>query len=259
MLMKWNYVGLEALQKFNPVVEEFIQLGLVVDSVPSCSHGGPKSIGVYLIIHIKSKKTYVGSHANLYSRKYQHDFLLRQGTHFVKEFQEIFNDDPRLLVMFIVTDNREQAYDLEQHILDKFHSTEWLLNVAKNARLANKDLPVSDETRRKLSVAGKGRTQNSEWVAKRTNRMIGRKLDQKTIEKIREKAMARGVNPSLTLLAKLKNSKPVMVDGIKFDSLVDASSHFKISNSAARKRIFSKNPLFSGWQFFEPLGSNPSL
>jgi len=251
MLLKWNYLGLDALQKFNPVVEEFIRLGLVIDNVPSCSHGGPKTVGAYLLLHLRTKKVYVGSHMNLYSRKYQHDFLLKRGIHFIKEFQEAFNEDQRLIVMFIGTTDREQAYDLEQHILDKFYSTGLLFNVAKNARLANKDLPVSDETRRKLSIAAKGRVQNAEWIKKRTQHLIGRKLNDETIEKIRNKAKERGINPQMTLLAKAKVSKPVMVDGQKFDSIVAAACKYGISQNAASKRIHSKNPLFSGWQFAE--------
>jgi len=257
MLKAWASLTQQEFMNLGPVVDVFRRLGWVVEKVPSSSHGSPKTTGVYLLVHFVTGQVYVGSHGNLYHRPYQHHSLLVRGKHWNERFQEAFGIDNQILPMFIVTKDREEAYDLEQRLLDQFLPTGLLFNTAKNARLAMKDLEVSEETRARLGHAARGRQQSPEWVEKRVASQRGVPLKADRIEKIRQKALERGVSPNLTQAAALVNSRKVMVDGVVYDSIVQTAVNFEIGPTSVTKRIASKNPLFAGWSYFTP-ADNPS-
>jgi group I intron endonuclease len=247
MLLTWNEVNIAEIRKQNPVVDRFFSLGTVRERIPSSSHNCPKTMGAYLLVHVKSGKCYVGSNLNLYSRKYQHLHILRDGHHNSFAFQEAYNSDVRLLPLYLPTEDREEAYRIEQLILDEFYSTGLLLNSATNARHAGTGFVVTPETRLKISMAGKGKKQTPEWIKKRTEKSIGRKLSDELKQRLREKAIARGINPNMTVLAALAMSKKVIVDGVIYPSVKAAGLKYGIVGNSASKRIRSKS--FPNWYY----------
>jgi group I intron endonuclease len=255
MLIKWEDIEFNEFKQLGPVVDEFKQLGWVVRTVPSSSHGKPKTTGSYLLVHVKTKMCYVGSHHNLYSRPYQHNSLLNRNNHWVEKFQIAYNSDPRLLVMFIITNNREEAYDIEQHILNEFHNTGLLFNIAKDARLANKGLDVSEDTRIKLSIAGSKRVLTQIHRDRIREANIGHVVSLETRNKIKDKAIARGVSPELTKLAALANNKQIYVNGVVYSSLKETASKHGITAGSVIKRIRSKH--FPGWYYASDIFDKP--
>jgi group I intron endonuclease len=240
--MSWDKYILEA-------IEEFRKLGEVVHRVPSCSHGKPKYCGVYLLKHSKSGRLYVGSHANLYSRPYQHSHLLNRRKHWSAEMQAAYDDDPNFEQFLIVTNDREEAYRFEQLIVDKYFDTGLLFNIGKNVKLPNKGRPVSVMTRVKLSRAGKGRPHSEEHRMRISEANAGHVHSPDTIAKIKEKALVRGINPALTQLAAEKNSVKVSADGVTFPSKKAAANAAGIAESTVTKRILSSNPAFASWKY----------
>lgn len=230
-------------------VEAFHKLGEVVKRVPSCSHGKAHYCGAYLLKHMKTGRLYVGSHANLYSRPYQHSYLLRHQKHWNKELQAAYNDDPNLDQFIIVTNTREEGYQCEQAILDKYHGTGVLFNVAKDAKLAMTGLEVSDETRLKLSQAGKGRPHTEEHRMRISEANMGHRHSDATIAKMKERALARGVRPDLTRIAAEANSVKIEADGVIYPSKKAAGAAHGIAPNTVSKRIRSKNPDFASWKF----------
>jgi len=247
MLLKIAELGLKELSQLGLVVDEFKKIGWVLERVPSSSHGKPMSNGAYLIIHPNSKKCYVGSHQNLYVRPYQHHSLLNLKDHWIDEFQEAYNLDPRIIPLFIITNTREEGYDIEQSILDKFYDTGLLFNIAKDARLALTGLEVSEDTRRKLSVVSKGRQQSPEHIERRAASLRGNVLSDETKNLIRIKAIERGVDPNMTLAASLVNSIPIIVDGKKYANKKEVRDEFNIAHKTVEKRIRSKE--YPSWHF----------
>jgi hypothetical protein len=229
------------------VIDAFIQYGSATQKVQSSSHGKSKLFGAYLLRHVKTGKVYVGSHHDLYLRPYQHKSLLRNHKHFVPEFQAAFNDDPELEVFFIITNTRQQGYEIEQEILDRFHGTGLLFNQAKDARLAQKGLVVNAATRKKLSLAGKGRPHSEEHKRKLKLARVGWRNSPEAIEKMKASAKRRGINPEMTRLAALKNARPVMVEGQRYESIKAVSQAFGLYASTVIKRLNSKNPKFANW------------
>lgn len=252
MYLNWFDVDVKQLVNNNEVVKSFFDQGTVVEFIPPPCKTVEKICGTYLILHLKSGHCYVGSNVSLYTRKIQHIFLLRHNCHNNKVFQASFNDDNRLVIFFIPTSDRELAFDIEQNILDLYLKAGLLFNIASDSRLNRKNSIVGDETRQKLSIASTGRVQSSEWVKKRTASLLGRTLSETTVEKIRQKALERGINPRMTLLAKEKTSKPLIANGIKFNCIADASKVFNIASSSVKKRVLSLNPLFKDWYFLPP-------
>lgn len=230
-------------------VEAFVSMGNIVDRVPSCSHGKVKYTGAYLLKHIGTGKLYVGSHSNLYSRPYQHNHLLKNKTHWNKELQEAYDESPEFSKFIIVTETREEAYDIEQAILDKYHGTGVLFNIAKDSKIPMAGLEVSDETRSKLSEATKGRPKSDEHRMKISLAAMGHKHSPETIAKLVAAAKARGIRPELTLLAAEKCSVKVEADGVIYPSKKAAAKAFNLAESSVTKRILSKNPDFDSWKY----------
>lgn len=119
-------------------------------------------IGAYVLTHESSGLFYVGSSKNITNRIYQHKTLLNNGNHRSKELQEVFDNDPGLTVKRIETENREEAFDLEQKLLDENRNNPKMVNIAIDARLSSKGLKHSEEHKAKISVANVGRKHTEE-------------------------------------------------------------------------------------------------
>lgn len=251
MLLKWADVGYEDFVKLGPVVDEFKTLGWMIENVPSSSHGKPVTVGAYLIIHLASKRCYVGSHFNLYARPYQHHSLLSRRKHWLTEFQNAFDAAVDLIVAFIPTIDRDKAYDIEQTILNKFWGTGLLFNRAKDARKAMNNFEVTQETRNKLSVTGKGRPQSPEHIAKRSQALMGHVVSSSAVEKMRNAAIKRGISPDLTKAAAVANSKAITADGVIYKSQLEAANAYGIGSTAVIKRLKSKH--FPSWHRAEDI------
>ena len=236
MFLKWNGVNLPKLQKEHNIIKQFRQYGIVQETVPSSSHGYPKTVGAYLILHIASGKAYVGSHSNLYARRHQHNHLLKNNIHYSKEFQKEFNKNEELILFYIVTKDRDSAYEVEQKMLEIYLPTGMLFNTASDARVVGLNAVVSEETKRKLSEAGKGRKQSEEWVKKRIDCLRGKPLSKEHVEKIRTRSKLAGINPNMTKLAALVTSNKISIDGVEYCSVAEAMRKKHIAHKTVLKR-----------------------
>lgn len=235
------------------IIEDFVKFGPVVRKLKSSSRGNPKFCGVYLLKPNKAEKIYVGSHADLYMRPVQHLHLLRHNRHWNVELQKAYNKNPSLDVLFFVTETREEAYDFEQKILDKYYDTGLLFNKAKNARLAMEGLEVSLDTRNKLSLAGKGRPHSAEHAKKISESLKGQKFTPERIAKIKAKAQSRDHTrlKAMSLVAALASAKKVFIQGIVYSSIAEAVRSLKLPSSTVRKRLSSKAERFKDWYRIE--------
>lgn len=93
-----------------------------------------RSMGVYIIQHRDSGRYYVGSSVKIYQRLVEHLSLLRRKKHANRYIQDAFMSDTSLTLHAYTTDNREEAYVLEQKIINLNRSDSKLLNIAKDVR-----------------------------------------------------------------------------------------------------------------------------
>lgn len=112
--------------------------------------------GIYKIQSIKKpERIYIGSAQNIHLRWGSHLSELRRGIHINKKLQHHYNKHGENdLVFSIITGcDANDRLALEQFYLDAFNPWFNICRVAGNTA----GRPVSDETRRKLSEASKGR------------------------------------------------------------------------------------------------------
>lgn len=117
----------------------------------------PHEPGTYIITSEEVDKAYVGSASDLAKRYNDHNWGLKNNSHPNKGLQELYNKHNGELTFTATSlENRELAYDFEQIILDEYRDSGLLTNIAKHARQSSKDMPVSEEIRKKISDAQKG-------------------------------------------------------------------------------------------------------
>lgn len=143
-----------------------------------------QDIGTYLLHNKETGHAYVGS-GILRKRHNDHFWLLKNNEHYNPKLQNAFNKNPNFDFIPIVTDDREIARDLEQSIINEYHSNPLLLNISIDARYCNNGLPMSDEHKEKISQALKGRQPSPQAISAAIKAHKGIPLATETKEKLR--------------------------------------------------------------------------
>jgi group I intron endonuclease len=143
--------------------------------------------GIYKIVNIVNRKTYVGSSRNLKARKLQHFCALRKGDHPNSHLQRAFNKQEESSFIFEIIEfceasaatliEREKHHILAMRSCDKSFG----YNIRSDPS-SNSGIVPSDETRKKISQAHKGKKLSEETKAK----MRGRIVSEETRQKLRE-------------------------------------------------------------------------
>lgn len=94
----------------------------------------PREPGCYILNHISSNTFYIGSTGNLKNRENNLMSSLNSRTNHNPRLQELYSDDPNVIFEYLVTRDREEAYDVEQAELDKWLGHPNCLNINNEAR-----------------------------------------------------------------------------------------------------------------------------
>lgn len=86
-------------------------------------------IGTYVLTDVKTKRFYVGSSYNVEKRISRHINELKQNIHHCLPFQQLWNSNGRVSQTIFQADTREEAYELEQLIIDQNKDNPKLLNI----------------------------------------------------------------------------------------------------------------------------------
>jgi len=263
-------------------IDRFLnQYPLSIDKVLHDEHS--RVCSAYAIFHVASGKVYVGSTSNTYYRRKAHLNHLTCGTHPNRHLQNAYNLNKELKLRFVLTDTREEAYEIEQRMIDEYMNKGILFNVAKDVRYSGVEFKhkpetiellrklstgrkLSDEAKRKIGLASKGRS-------------VGLKRSPETIAKMQE-AQRRQPSPTKEKLDQLKRmalisaqrrlgnklaentiqkcklhgqrtAKHVEIDGVTYNSITEASKVLKVERSVIRNRIASNTPKFQNWKYAE--------
>lgn len=194
--------------------------------------------GAYFILHSETGRIYAGSSLSVNDRVTEHKRYLRNGTHFNKELQEAYNSDQKLETFTTNTPDRESAFALEQVLLDTFKDTGFLFNrstQAKNSfscmvfdearieqmRQASLGKKASEETKLRMSISAKGKN-------------LGKKKDPEVEAQLQVK--------------RLEKARKVVVEGVEYESLREASRVLGMGVSSVDYRIRSKDSKYSEWK-----------
>lgn len=152
--------------------------------------------GVYLIRPENSDKHYVGSSNNLARRIREHTGELANSKHFNKALQTAYREsDGKVIVSVFPTETREEAFVLEQRIIDDNLDKEMLYNRSRDARYCSVDF--SEEHRANISKAKAGKKLNlsEEERQRRSDRFVNKPLSDEHKEKIRIASIGRKHTP----------------------------------------------------------------
>lgn len=273
--------GAERLYEFSlgPMFYQFLKYGSNVN-------------GAYFIRNRVSGKIYVGSTESITARLNAHRFMLRTNTHRNKALQSLFKMANLSIFDFcvFVTDNREEAYDIEQALLDRFHGTAVCFNVAKDARKASLGISMSEDVRTKLLSANVGRKHSPEHIRKRVESIrlhaphvfadtenkrlalakynrdkvvtdetkeklrqanLGKKHSEETRKKM---SVTRRNNPlsgeGLERALKAQR-KRVSIEGVIYDSMDDAATALKVSRKTIYNRLHNRYGTHDNYFYLE--------
>ena len=118
-----------------------------------------KISAAYCIIDIKSGFCYAGSTSDIGRRIRDHRTMLICKKHDNANIQKAFNESNRVLfdVVIIYTQDREEAYDIEQVIINILKDKNISFNNSPDARIGLRCKPMTDEERNILSSKLRGR------------------------------------------------------------------------------------------------------
>ena len=203
--------------------------------------------GAYALIHEKTQSVYIGSSNDLGGRLSAHFTKLKTGLHENRNLQTLYNQDSIFHVKTAITENREEAYDLEEALIKSFGDQNKLLNIStEDVRKASKGILWTEESKRKLSLSQQGKTQSVESNIKRSEALKGKPKPEGFADLLSEinKNHPRRAELNKALSDKRKggdnpNSKPVTIDGIVYSSGSEASRELNIPRSTLEKRLSS--------------------
>ena len=155
----------------------------------------PKEPGIYKIYNMKNKKCYVGSSVNLRKRWGEHLWMLRGNYHFNQHLQRAWNKYGEAEFEFIVlerVEEEEYLVEREQLWINLLNSYEEGYNILPHAG-NSLGYTHTEETRRKISMAHRGKHCSKETRQKISEAMRGEKspiygkhLPKETRQKISE-------------------------------------------------------------------------
>lgn len=207
--------------------------------------------GAYVIKHVKSGRVYIGSAKDLYTRLHTHLSSLKSGIHHRPEFVVLFKDDERLEITYYKTDDREQAYAIEDRLLREYREADFdsVMNVAEDVKLSQLGLSRSDATKLKIGIANTGKARTDVHIENMRRGQLGRKHTPEDIEKTRQAHLGskRTVEQKAFMRSQRKDTVKVMVDGSVYFSVSEASRILNVARATVVSR--ANNPNIKNWSF----------
>lgn len=193
----------------NRVARKLLQAdGVVLGKQPAC----------YAVENKETENFYVGSTKNISQRVNAHLHMLKNNQHSNQKLQDEFNncqDKNNFVVHVSFEESVEAAINREQLVLDEGHGTDVLLNISDNAKN-----PSSGYDRSHVVSKLNDLSKTSE------NR-----------ERVSQESISRWENPDLRKQMISSMGENVIVDGVKYGSVREASRETGVCISSIRARL----------------------
>ena len=189
----------------------------------------------YLLYNPSTGEGYVGSTVDAERRMKQHLNDLKKNKHYNPRLQRSFNRNHNFEVLVVPVENRREALEFEQILLDEFWGNPKLLNLARAAEAPSLGKPCSPETREKIRQSQLGQKRPTVGPKLREMR-LGIPLSEEHRSKVLEGQKK----------AAEKTKVKVEVDGDVYDSVTAAARSYGITTAAGTCRLNNDN--FPTWK-----------
>jgi len=209
-----------------------------------------KKLGIYKITNLQNKKVYIGSSADVTSRRATHFRDLKNNKHVNKHLQRAYNKYGKDNFEWEILEHIKDLDDLlkrEQYYIDEYSACNRdkgynILTIAGSTlgrklsaeaklkmSISKKGRVLSDETKKKLSTAHKGNTHTEETKNKMSMLRKGKKFGPMSEET--KKKISGHANCRLQLGKKRPDISKIILNistGEVFNSIKDASVKYNI-------------------------------
>lgn len=194
-------------------------------------------IGVYCIESGLTGNTYYGSSQNVGRRLKNHASLLKAGKHVNAKLQKEFDQGHPLATNTQPCNTREEAYALEQSILDDAAESPYLLNLSLKAK--GTSVPGMRQSAEFCARQKENSTRIMQDPLKREQVSLFMKGNQHALGTVRTKE-------SMVASAKA-TSKPIVADGVWYPSSSEASKQTGLASGTVHNRLNSAT--FPNWTY----------
>ena len=129
---------------------------------------------------------YFGQSQDLKTRKSQHLHHLKKGTHRNPLMQNVYSKYQEFDFKEVLHCPVEELNQQEQRLLDSFWGTEGCMNISKCAEAPQRGLKRSEESKKKMSEAHKGKHHSEETKRKLSEAHKGKKKSEEHKRKLSE-------------------------------------------------------------------------
>lgn len=204
----------------------------------------------YLLYQEGSRRVYVGSSKQPGLRTSNHLWLLSRNEHSNPTFQKLYNENPNFYKVYYTVGTRQEAYELEQALINYYEPTGLLINHALDAITPNKGIKRTPENIAKLRAAKLGVPRSEEAKRRVSEGMMGRVQSDETKLKL---SIAKKGKPQPATVAELcrernrLRSKAVSCDGVVYVSIREAARSMDMARDNVKTRVRSSMPRWSNW------------
>jgi len=180
---------------------------------------------VYSITCKVTDKVYFGRSQEIDKRWRAHKNMLRRGLHNNLSLQSewaLYGEGNFVFKILEVFDNKKEAEYKEQKYIDDPKYKKYNISNAKDGGDTFTNNPRGEHTRKLKSENSSGRS----------NPMYGKPKSELTIKRIKE-----------------ANSKKIVVNGVAYNSLVEASNELGLGITTIAYRLNANSPIFSEWKY----------
>lgn len=151
--------------------------------------------GIYIILHQKSGKIYIGQAQNVSKRWGEHKRALNHNQHINRHLQHAWNKYGAKAFQFKILERCaiNQLDEREQHYLDLYMPKGLCYNINPNAK-TTRGMECSEETKRKISIANTGKSPDKTTRRKLSEAMKGRSFTAETRQKMSEANKGRPIS-----------------------------------------------------------------
>lgn len=207
--------------------------------------------GIYAIVNLANNKLYIGSAVRLKQRKNLHLSQLRKNKHHSKKLQHTYNKWGEVYFVFKVVEycERNELIEREQFWISQFDFDTQLynLNPTAGSQLGYKH---SEESRKKMSIAQKGKIFSDETREKISGACKGRIVSEEGRKNIKEaqKKVAMTKGKKVNQLDKITGEILATFYSVRNAAATMNGNHSSISGVCNGKM---KTAFGYGWQFVE--------